>query len=1011
VQTVLKKISVTLSLLASFSVYAGSTSDPDVYLFEGGASLIDLYSMSGTTNMNASDDSVSGWSPTFPWTFTIWDENYTRAKMSTNGCVNFTGLNCSDYTPQPLPYRDNTLYPFWTDLIRGTSSGGQTSKMLYKGFDDYVVFGWYYMREYQRSSSNSFEVLLHKNNTYEYRYRELDIIQHDVLIGEQNSSSDHKTYRFYDDNTGGHNTWDSYDASFGSSKLEGGGSLSSASFEDMCANNVLYNSSCTGYAAAYLAQQCGISALHDTSCTGYAAAYLAQQCGLSALYNTSCSGYAEAYFSQQCGLSALYNTGCSGYAAAYFTQQCGINALYDTDCSGYALAYYTLQCSRDALYDSGCDGYWEEIAYQASLVAVTTVDTSGIDDTDMYGYDDDTAAQSLGYASEDEYYGYDYDDYDYDDGTDTDYYYDDDPYLYDDSTDQEFYAVDVTEFDQGQVDISYGTEVVVIDTGSTFVEENDYYYEDDETYETDTNVEVYDTTEEVYWAVLDTNLDTYDTEVEIDFPEETFLWDTEETPFEEDIQIEYEDLEELEEIFLEELDYEEMELAQVLLDDIDVYILQEETGLELIREEDWTPEEELDLYEDVLEDFERDALEELEEEIYEEFADEIDEDALEELIDEELEEEFIDEEDLEDEVEEEFFEEAEEKEIEVEEKKQSRAQRLIARTKRGTTTNQYQTRNTSTNSSLVSSSSSSNISSSTNSSNIIAAASSSGASTSQVMQQQETGQQQSSGQQTQQQVVEQQQSQGDFSSAPASDGQQTQQQQVAQQITQEIQINEQLSNNNSTNTVSNNSNGSNNINTSSGVSTNETQDFSSSFATTTVGTNNFDSIGEVSPVFVEPMAEVEFEEISIDTGFAEVSVEFEQTFNDALGAGQSIGQFLSNTAPNFSRFNVEPPTIEQSNTIAAVESLADRVGTEQAQANLEAQFESMEETGGFGDQTVAVAFIGYAPGFSAYTDQAQLTDREFYRDMGLPSPDVVDNNFSFYMMAGNADRKIAAMRR
>ena len=390
VQKVLTKIFVTLSLLASFSVYAGSTSDPSVYNFEGGKSLIDLYDVTGTTNMNACDDCVSGWSSGFPFTFTIWGESYTKAKMSTNGCVNFTGLNCQDYTPQPLPYRDNTLYPFWTDLIRGNANQtgtGKASKMLYKGFDDYVVFGWYYMREYARTSSNSFEVLLHKNNTYEYRYRELDIINHDVLIGEQNSSSDHKTYRFYDDNTGGHNTWDSYDASFGSNKLEGGGSLSTATLEEMCSSNHLYNTSCSGYAAAYLAQQCGISALHDTSCTGYAAAYLAQQCGLIALYNTSCSGYAE----------------------AYFNQQCGINALYDTDCNGYAAANYTYQCTRDALYDSGCDGYWEEIAYQASLVAVTTVDTSSFDDTDMYGYDDDTAAQSLGYASDDEYYGYDYD--------------------------------------------------------------------------------------------------------------------------------------------------------------------------------------------------------------------------------------------------------------------------------------------------------------------------------------------------------------------------------------------------------------------------------------------------------------------------------------------------------------------------------------------------------------------------------------------------------------------------
>ena len=114
---------------------------------------------------------------------------------------------------------------------------------------------------------------------------------------------------------------------------------------------------------------------------------------------------------------------------AYFTQQCGINPLYDTDCGGYVAANYTYQCARDALYDSGCDGYWEEIAYQASLVAVTTVDTSSFDDTDMYGYDDDTAAQSLGYASDDDYYGYDYDDTYDDTGDGSDYYYDYDSYV------------------------------------------------------------------------------------------------------------------------------------------------------------------------------------------------------------------------------------------------------------------------------------------------------------------------------------------------------------------------------------------------------------------------------------------------------------------------------------------------------------------------------------------------------------------------------------------------------
>ena len=88
--------------------------------------------------------------------------------MSTNGCLNFVGrtdgknsTNCNDYTPQALPYRNYTLYPLWTDLIRDNQS-----KMLFKSFSDYDVFGWYHMREYNRASDNSFEVILWHNDTY-----------------------------------------------------------------------------------------------------------------------------------------------------------------------------------------------------------------------------------------------------------------------------------------------------------------------------------------------------------------------------------------------------------------------------------------------------------------------------------------------------------------------------------------------------------------------------------------------------------------------------------------------------------------------------------------------------------------------------------------------------------------------------------------------------------------------------------------------------------------------------
>ena len=305
-----------IPLLFCSYAYSASTSDPTTYIYEGSQALINLSGMSGTTNMNACDDCISGWSPDFGFDFEIWGNTYRKAKMSTNGCVNFSGLTCNDYTPQPLPYRDETLYPFWTDLIRNNSS-----KMLFKSFSDYVVFGWYGMKEYSypnHRGNNNFEAILWENDTYEYRYGALDIINHDVLIGEQHTSSSHKTFRYFDDGTGGHNNWDSFDASFTGNVLEGGGSLYSASLTELCNANPLYSTSCSGYAAAYLAQQCGISALYDSACSGYASAYLAQQCGISALYNSSCTGYAAAYLSQQCGLDATYDASCDGYWEATF---------------------------------------------------------------------------------------------------------------------------------------------------------------------------------------------------------------------------------------------------------------------------------------------------------------------------------------------------------------------------------------------------------------------------------------------------------------------------------------------------------------------------------------------------------------------------------------------------------------------------------------------------------------------------------------------------------------------
>ena len=248
--------------------------------------------------MASGDDQVSG-AFNLDFTFTFYGEDFTSARMATNGCLHFktTGSYCNDYTPDPLPEITYTLYPFWTDLIRDNGS-----KVLAKNFTDKTVFGWYNLREYNRSNTdNSFEVILwNSNDTFEYRYGGLNIINHDVLIGEQGAADETYTYLFYDQcgkgttNVSGtcvNATWNN--SSF-NTLLENGGSLYGVGTGNgIDCSNPLNNSSCTGYDAAYLTQQCGLNSLHSTSCPLYWEAYDDLQCDLDPQYAPFCAGYTQ----------------------------------------------------------------------------------------------------------------------------------------------------------------------------------------------------------------------------------------------------------------------------------------------------------------------------------------------------------------------------------------------------------------------------------------------------------------------------------------------------------------------------------------------------------------------------------------------------------------------------------------------------------------------------------------------------------------------------------------------
>ena len=278
-----------LLLCATLNINAG-------YVYEANQNIFNLTNESGTTNMAVGDDQVSS-AFNLDFTFTFYGQDFTSARMATNGCLHFgsSGSYCNDYTPDPLPEITYTLYPFWTDLIRDNGS-----KVLAKNFTDKSVFGWYNLREYNRSNTdNSFEVILWKaDDSFEFRYGGLNVIKHDVLIGEQGSSSQTYTYLYHDEcstgttNVSGTCVNKDWNNTTFNTLLENGGSLYGVgSGNALDCSNPLNNSACVGYAAAYLTQQCSIDSLYSNQCPYYWDAVFDEECEYNPQSDPACPGY------------------------------------------------------------------------------------------------------------------------------------------------------------------------------------------------------------------------------------------------------------------------------------------------------------------------------------------------------------------------------------------------------------------------------------------------------------------------------------------------------------------------------------------------------------------------------------------------------------------------------------------------------------------------------------------------------------------------------------------------
>jgi hypothetical protein len=328
----------------------------------------DLRNFSGATDMSAQDDGTSqGFDLGFEFKF--FGETFDKAYMASNGCLILGQLatgnnwekNCTQYEPSEAPNTNYTMYPFWTDLIMGGNSS-----MLAMQVDNKVIFGWYEMWEYYRDSKNTFELWLYPNNSYEARYSELDIKDHDVFIGIQGNENERETYYFHDKCfTGQVNSKECV----------------SQDWNDTAINFDLENN---GSILVGEALDCS-NPLNDTSCAGYAAAYQTQQCDIDQLYNELCPYYSDAYDDFQCDLNPQYGPFCRGY-----TQEDSV-AYFDEEQVDYGFN------EEDLWYDEEYDEWLDpnDPCYQNNCADFT--------DADWYALD----AEQFGQEQVDEWFGSD----------------------------------------------------------------------------------------------------------------------------------------------------------------------------------------------------------------------------------------------------------------------------------------------------------------------------------------------------------------------------------------------------------------------------------------------------------------------------------------------------------------------------------------------------------------------------------------------------------------------------
>ena len=168
----------------------------------------------------------------------------------------------------------------------------------------------------------------------------------------------------------------------------------------------------------------------------------------------------------------------------------------------------------------------------------------------------------------------------------------------------------------------------------------------------------------------------------------------------------------------------------------------------------------------------------------------------------------------------------------------------------------------------------------------------------------------------------------------------------------------------------------------------------------------FGSNPEIFVATVVSSSQTETQQEILDTssqGTTTTDQDFGSQTDQAFSSGGSISDALTSTAPpDFSRFNVAPPSQQEQQTTQRADAQANNMSDEQLEQNLDEFASNMQDSGGFTDQSLTVFLMGRNSAFSQYS--GQLQDVSFYTDRGMPTSSVQNDRNSMLRMIGTDNK-------